>query len=106
MIRAFGLAIALATAPLALSGCASFGPEELAQVKAGELGATRETAIKVSSVAKEYKIVRSLGLELVSQALAVHDRKAYDILTVSDPRSGKTRKLWFDISSFYGSGMI
>ena len=28
--------------------------------------------------------------------------RMYDVLTVTDPKTGQERKLWFDINSFFG----
>ena len=95
-------ALALGLAAFGAVGCATVAAPDPAQIRAGNLGATQETAIKVSSVKQEYEIIRSLGLVPAGQALSVSGRNAYDVMTVRDPRSGEERQLWFDISAFYG----
>ncbi|MGF7149514.1 hypothetical protein FHS96_003165 [Sphingomonas zeicaulis] len=63
-------------------------------------GLSPETAYKVSSVRDEYQIMAQLGFEVSSQSLVVQ-RKPYDVLEGKDA-DGQTRKIWFDISKFYG----
>ncbi|HEX5182763.1 MAG TPA: hypothetical protein VFW19_06370 [Allosphingosinicella sp.] len=65
-------------------------------------GSTRERAFKVGSVPEEYQIVRALGLRPKSQSLVSDHGHMYDLLTVTDPKTGGERALWFDIDSFYG----
>ncbi|MFN3516835.1 MAG: DUF4919 domain-containing protein [Novosphingobium sp.] len=76
-------------------------PKSIAKaLKSGD-GLTEKTAYKVSSVRQEYEILRYLGLEPRMQALVIN-KKAYDVITAVDPATGKERKVWFNISSFYG----
>jgi hypothetical protein len=63
-------------------------------------GATKQTAYKVKSVREEYEILAALGLTPGTQSLVV-DKKPYDVIEVTDPRTGANREIWFDISSFY-----
>ncbi len=65
-------------------------------------GASKERAFKVDSVAEEYQIVRALGLTPGEQSLISDHGRMYDLLTVTDPKTHKTRDLWFDINSFFG----
>jgi hypothetical protein len=65
-------------------------------------GATRERAFKVDGVPEEYQIVRTLGLQPKTQSLVADHGRMYDVLTVTDPKSGQERRLWFDINSFFG----
>jgi hypothetical protein len=65
-------------------------------------GATAERAFKVNSVPEEYQIVRALGLKPKMQSLVSDHGRMYDVLTVTDPKTGQERKLWFDINSFFG----
>ena len=65
-------------------------------------GSTKERAFKVTNVAEEYQIVRALGLRRGSQALISDHGRMYDRLTVTDPKTHKSRDLWFDINSFFG----
>ena len=102
LTKSLAAAVSVALAPL-LASCATVNPTNIEAIRAGSQGYTQETAIKVSSVKQEYETVRALGFEVQSQSLAMPARKAYDILTVRDPASGEVRKLWFDVSSFFGS---
>jgi hypothetical protein len=72
-------------------------------LKSGD-GKTAETAYQVKSVAEEYQVIRALGLAPQEQALILKDDKAYDLMTVVDPKTGNKVELWFDISSFFGKG--
>jgi hypothetical protein len=65
-------------------------------------GASAERAFKVKSVPEEYEIVHALGLESKMQALVSDHGRMYDLLTVTDPKTGRERQLWFDINSFFG----
>jgi hypothetical protein len=65
-------------------------------------GATAERAFKVNGVREEYEIVRALGLKPGMQSLLSDHGRMYDLLTVTDPKTGQQRKLWFDINSFFG----
>jgi hypothetical protein len=65
-------------------------------------GATQERAFKVSSVQEEYQILRALGLQPKMQDLMFVRGHPYDVLTVTDPKTGQEHKLWFDINSFFG----
>jgi hypothetical protein len=42
--------------------------------------------------------------QVTQQALVTKDRKRYDVLTVSTS-SGEVKKIYFDVSSFYGKGL-
>lgn len=76
-------------------------PKRLQKIIAQADGLTPATAFKVSSVKQEYEIMSALGLKPHSQALIIKD-KPFDKLTATDD-AGKTREVWFDISSFYGA---
>jgi uncharacterized protein DUF4919 len=65
-------------------------------------GASAERAFKVRSVREEYEVVHALGLESKEQALVSNHGGMYDLLTVTDPKTGRERQLWFDINSFFG----
>lgn len=96
----FALALAAANPPVASAPAPPPRSGHLAKVMTKGDGRSAETAWKVGSVREEYEIVRALGLEMKSQALVMR-KKAYDVLTVRDPRDGSTRELWFDISGFF-----
>ena len=100
-MTSFSRAIVAAIMASLLTACATMSVE---QIVAASDGATEATAYEVSSVRQEYEILRYLGLQPGRQALVMKDGKAYDVITASDPATGETRKIWFDISSFYGSG--
>jgi len=91
---------------MTLGACTTTPAPDLSAVQAGEQGASRETAIRVSNVRKEYEIAEALGYEVRQQSLSLYNRKAYDVLRVVDPKSGGERDLWFDITSFYRGGAV
>ena len=67
-------------------------------------GSSMEKAIKVGSVAEEYKIARNKcpDCQLKSQTLSTDDKgKPFDILTYTKP-NGETVNYYFDISKFFG----
>lgn len=82
-------------------------PQQIAKELASGDGKAKATAFVVyessegAGVSKEYEVIRFLGLIPKSQAL-VNDGKPYDVMTVVDPRTGKTAEIWFDISRFFG----
>ena len=65
-------------------------------------GTSAERAFKVNSVAEEYQILRALGLKPGLQSLVSNHGRMYDVLTATDPKTGQSRDLWFDINSFFG----
>ncbi len=73
------------------------------QPKAKKDGLSLETAIKVKSIAEEYKFARQNcpSCEMQSQALLHHNQKPYDKLILKNEK-GETVSYYFDISSFYG----
>lgn len=87
-----------------VAGCVP--PPTLQSVMAAARGTSADDAFVVGSVEQEYKIVQALGLERGSQALHQINGKAYDVLTVRDPETGKTRDVWFDVSRFYGRSLL
>ena len=74
----------------------------IASLLAATNGATAETAFHVRSIREEYEILGALGLCPEMQSLIQQGRHPYDMLSARDPRTGATRELWFDISSFFG----
>lgn len=72
----------------------------IAKIMARGDGRTPETAYKISGVEDEYQVMALLGLEVSSQSLVVLG-KPYDVLKATDAE-GRTRKIWFDVSKFYG----
>jgi hypothetical protein len=79
----------------------------IAALVASTDGATRETAYKVASVEDEYAILRARHLRSGEQSLILgegDDKGAYDTLEAAD-RNGAKLTLWFDISSFFGTGL-
>ena len=63
-------------------------------------GTSDQSAYKVKSVREEYQILAALGLTAGKQSLVIR-KKPYDVIEASDPRTGATREVWFDIGSFY-----
>ena len=92
------LAFAAPTAP----GTAPAPSEHVQQLLRQTDGATAEKAFKVKDVPEEYQIVRALGLVPGRQSLVSNHGRMYDVLTVTDPKTGQERQLWFDINSFFG----
>ena len=78
---------------------------KLAKILAKTDGRTQATAIKVSSVQQEYKILKELQLKVVSQALVMDPKadqgSAYDLMTTTD-RDGKTIEMWFLVPFGFG----
>lgn len=66
-------------------------------------GSSFEKAIKVKSVADEYKFVKEncQGCEMGSQSLSEHKGKMYDVLHLKKS-DGSTVSFYFDINSFFG----
>ena len=63
-------------------------------------GKAESTAYKVKSVDEEYEILRVFGLKPAMQSLVTgKNKKPYDVLDATDPRTGETFSLWFDISA-------
>jgi hypothetical protein len=49
-----------------------------------------------------FRPAQHLGLKPKMQSLVSDHGRMYDVLTVTDPKTGQERKLWFDINSFFG----
>jgi len=83
-------------------------PKELAKELASGDGKSRETAFVIHAgdegrgVAKEYAILAYLGLKPGSQSLIMENGKTYDTIEATDPKTGTSRTVWFDISKFFG----
>jgi hypothetical protein len=61
-------------------------------------GKAPATAYVVVSTPEEYALVRTLGVEVLSQALIREDDgHAYDVLTVRDRATGQQSKLYFNV---------
>lgn len=75
-------------------------PKRIQKIIAKADGMTAETAFKVASIDEEYRVLQALRLQPRSQALVVHRKKPYDVMTVTD-ETGAERQIWFDISRFY-----
>jgi hypothetical protein len=78
----------------------------------GGNGSSFETAIvvnardEISGVRSEYDYIRARypGYRFISQALAPHGGKTYDIMTFKSA-DGKKHVLYFDISKYFGRGL-
>jgi hypothetical protein len=78
--------------------------KRVAKIIARGNGLTKESAFRVRSVGEEYEILRIFGLQPGKQSLAIEPNgKSFDVIDVTNPRTGRTFDVWFDISSFYGS---
>ena len=85
-------------------------PKSIAKELASGDGMTQQTAIVIYSngegegVGKEYEILQYLGLRPGSQSLIVDQKsgKPFDMIEATDPKTGATRQVWFDISKFFG----
>jgi len=66
-------------------------------VVVGVTGDSAKSAYTVISVPEEYVIVSALGLRRSGQALQNENGHKYDVLTVMDPETNKTRSLYFNI---------
>ncbi|MFM5884825.1 MAG: hypothetical protein ACKOQ3_05785 [Novosphingobium sp.] len=83
-------------------------PKEIARELASGDGKTSGTAYVIrandegSGVAKEYAILKFFGLVQGKQSLIMKDGKTYDTIEATDPKTGETRTIWFDISKFFG----
>lgn len=64
-------------------------------------GESPGTAWEVISVNEEYSILEYLELEPESQALVSVDDRTYDLIT-AEAKDGRERKVYFDITLFYG----
>ena len=92
------LAMVLATSTAAYAQISS-DPISVPEVVPIPDGLSQVTAIKVTDVAKEYKIAKKMKLRPMSQSL-VTTGGYYDVLNCVDA-AGKPRDLWFDIGSFF-----
>lgn len=100
-IRRFGLALTLG-----LAACTT----ETSQVATAAApvrtpGSSEQTAIKATSIAFEYQWIAKHrpGWKPVSQALLINDAdEPFDRITIE--KGGKTEAIYFDISSFFGTG--
>jgi hypothetical protein len=98
-----GLFAAVALAALALPAAAGEGPppsKRIARIMARGDGASPETAYRVARVGDRYDIVRALGLEVRTEVIVVRG-KPYDLVGAVDPKSGRSRDIWFDIGRYY-----
>ena len=95
-------------APAAPTNCRPVPPppsadeRRVASLLAATDGITAARAFHVRSIREEYEIVGALHLCFTMQALVDQSGRPYDVLTTIDPRTGASRELWFDISSFFG----
>ena len=103
---AFFFALQVATAEVPQSPTIAVQPVgAVAKIIRKGDGLSEDTAFKVSNVRQEYEILRVYGLEPHIQSLVNgKNGKNFDVLEAKDPKTGKSYRLWFDISSFYGKG--
>lgn len=60
-------------------------------------GKTAKTAYVVISVPEEYALLQALDLRRGSQSLLNENGHTYDVLTVTDPKTNESRKIYFNI---------
>ncbi|MCV2867137.1 hypothetical protein OEW28_00670 [Defluviimonas sp. WL0002] len=100
-IRRFGLALTLG-----LAACtAETSQIGTAPAPGQTAGSSEQTAIKAESIAFEYQWIarHRPGWKPVSQGLLINDAdEPFDLITIE--KGGKTEAIYFDISSFFGTG--
>jgi hypothetical protein len=64
-------------------------------------GNSAKTAYRVLSVHEEYVVASVLDLKVEGQSLRT-EGGYYDVMQVTDQKSGDRREIWFDISAFIG----
>ena len=94
-----GLVLVCSAVPSSAAEQNSGPSKHIAKVLAANDGTTEQTAYKVRSVKDEYEVLAALKLTPKVQSL-VMKKKPYDLIEAAD-ETGATRKVWFDISSFY-----
>ncbi len=73
----------------------------------GKDGKSAKTAYEVISVPEEFVVVNTLGWQRGDQALATEDGHKFDVLTVKNPKTNETVKMYFNIDTvFKGYGKI
>ena len=102
MLLKSAVALLLLTSSAAIADtAASTGvSKRLAKILAHSDGSTEQSVYKVKSVHEEYELLAALGLKPGKQSLIIK-KKPYDVVKGIDERTGLTREVWFDISSFY-----
>jgi hypothetical protein len=68
----------------------------------GHDGQTAATAYQVISVAEEYAVINYLEFRPSGQGLVREDGHNFDVMTVIDPKTTETHKLYFNIDRFFG----
>jgi hypothetical protein len=63
----------------------------------GADGESAKTAFVVIEVSEEYAILDALELERGSQGLRHEGGHAFDVLTATDPKTKKSKEVWFNI---------
>jgi hypothetical protein len=93
-----GLTLALAAVAFTATPAAA---KSIEKILASAGGTGPDDAYKVSSVEQEYRIAAALGLEVGRQSLNIDGKRQFDKLVCTDKKTGETRELWFDVTSFY-----
>jgi hypothetical protein len=60
-------------------------------------GTSPETAFEVITVREEYLLLEVLGFEMKKQSTLDSDGHTYDMLEVSDPKTGKSGAIYFNV---------
>lgn len=64
-------------------------------------GAGFDTAWTVYAVKEEYQFLFAIGLEVRGQRLVPHADRAFDVLAVEDPKTGRSGEAYFDVTELY-----
>lgn len=64
-------------------------------------GRSTKTAYVVINVAEEYAVLTALELKRGSQALLNEDGKKFDVLTVQNPQTNESEKVYFNIDNVW-----
>lgn len=69
----------------------------LSSIKDGNDGLSEKSPFSVITIDEEYTMMRFLGYKYTSQSLQHINGHTFDVFTVTDPKSGKEFKLYFNI---------
>jgi hypothetical protein len=64
-------------------------------------GKSEKTAFEVIAVREEYIVMMVLGLPLGSQSVVPGKQHSFDVLERTDPKTGQTIRVYFNIDAFY-----
>ncbi len=64
-------------------------------------GASFDTAWTVYAVKEEYQFLFAIGLEVRGQRLVPRGDRAFDVLAVEDPKTGRAGEAYFDVTELF-----